>query len=347
VEEPLRNITGGAREDAGVQAGTLMHGASAEFHAVLRSAQLVAVTDAPVLLFGKSGTGKELLAHAIHAGSPRRQGPMVAVNCAALPDALAEGELFGYTKGAFTGAMRNWGGRIAAAHRGTLFLDEVGELPLPIQSKLLRFLESGECQPLGTEHPCRVDARIIAATNRDLMAMVRQGSFREDLFYRLHVVPLHLPALRDRTGDIGLLTRQFLTEFASQYRVPCPGVSARSWSILQRYPWPGNVRELRNVCERLVILQPAGGLIQPCHLPEEIMRGALLGADGDTTTDAGATPSIPFTMPEGGVDMEALEREVICQALLRTQGNRTLAARLLRISRDALLYRMKKYAMRP
>lgn len=295
---------------------------------VLRSAQIIACTEASVLIKGESGTGKELVARAMHAASLRSKQPLITVNCAALPEHLAESLLFGHRKGAFTGADQHQVGLIGAADNGTLFLDEVGELPLNLQAKLLRFLESGEIVPLGEVRPRQLNVRVFAATHRDLYAMAEQGQFRADLFYRLHVVPVELPALRERKEDIELLAKYFLKSFAEQHQLASASLSKDAKQALQKYAWRGNVRELRNLCERLSILL-AGADIQATNLPLEIRTPH-------------STPLTAFALPEQGICLETLEQDLLRQALERSQHNKTQAARLLGISRDALNYRLKK-----
>lgn len=307
-------------------------GHSGAFSTVIRAAQIVAVTDVTVLILGESGTGKELLARAIHEYSQRAQHPFITINCAALPENLAESELFGHRKGAFTGAVIHQLGRIQAAHGGTLFLDEVGELPLAVQPKLLRFLESGECQVIGKTYAERVNTRIIAATHRNLRTQMQAGQFREDLYYRLHVVPLELPPLRQRGKDLDLLLHTLTTQLAQQHHLSPPNYSADTLRILRRYPWPGNVRELRNFCERMLILC-SGQTIEPHHLPFEYQASPAVASHKE------------FTLPETGVDLDGLEIQMIRQALAKTYGNRSQAARLLGLTRDTLLYRIKKYAI--
>ena len=304
---------------------------SALFEAVLRSAQLIAQTDASVLITGESGTGKELVARAMHAQSRRQHKPFITVNCAALPESLAESLLFGHRKGAFTGAESQQIGLIGAAEGGTLFLDEIGELPLSLQAKLLRFLESGEVLPLGEAQAKRIDVRIFAATHRDLYAMAQQGEFRQDLFYRLNIIPVELPALRERKEDIELLIQHFLQYFAEQHQLATAHLSKEAKQQLIKYSWQGNVRELRNMCERLSILL-AGREIGLTNLPLETRTNANNTAQG-------------FALPAQGINLDELERDLLIQALDRTQQNRTHAARLLGISRDALNYRLKKYAL--
>ncbi len=303
-------------------------GQAPAFQAVIRAARLVAVTDATVLVQGESGTGKELLAREIYRTSRRASKPLVVVNCAALPETLVEAELFGYRRGAFTGAQQDYPGRIRSADGGTLFLDEIGELPLPLQAKLLRFLEAGEVQGLGETRPRQVDVRVIAATNRRLEEQVRKGRFREDLWYRLAIVPLELPPLRERREDILPLARHFLDSLSRRHGLPTPKLDRTAERRLLDHPWPGNVRELRNLCERLVILLP----------------GETVGAD-NLRLEAPTKQAGDLRLPDEGLVLDELEAELIRQALERTAGNRTRAARLLGLSRDTLLYRMKKYAI--
>lgn len=311
---------------------TSLLGNSPEFNSVIRSAKIIAATDVTVLLLGESGTGKELLAQALHQDSPRRDAPFITINCAALPENLVESELFGHRKGAFTGAVEGQSGRLRAAEGGTVFLDEIGELPLAIQAKLLRFLESGECQAVGENAPHKVDVRVVAATNRDLFSLVNQGLFREDLYYRLNVVPLELPPLRQRRGDVALLVERLTAQLAGQYNLEAPRYSNKALTRLEGYAWPGNIRELRNFCERMVVLLN-GRTIEVENLPQEIAHQQSVAKHK------------PFTLPDNGIRLEELEQEMIRQALERTRGNRSRAARLLGLSRDTLLYRIKKYAL--
>ncbi|MEW6765040.1 MAG: sigma-54 dependent transcriptional regulator [Pseudomonadota bacterium] len=301
---------------------------------VIRSAQIVARTDVTVLLSGETGTGKDLLARALHEASPRSRGPFVAINCAALPESLVESEMFGHKRGAFTGALDDRLGHVRSAEGGTLFLDEVGELPLAVQAKLLRFLESGECMPVGDSRVVRVDVRVIAATHQNLAKLVSEGRFREDLYYRLQVVPLELPALRERSGDIDMLLNRFLLHFAGEHGVPMPQLTQEARSALRRHGWPGNVREMRNLCERLVVLFN-GRTVDLGNLPREISQSASKGV---ASQDG-------FHLPDEGIDLEWLESEMIRQALERARGNKSRAARLLGITRDTLLYRLKKFAL--
>jgi len=299
--------------------------------ATLRSAQLIAATDVTTLITGETGTGKELLAQAMHQASARNQAGMININCAALPDNLVEAELFGYRRGAFTDARQDQPGKFRAADGGTLFLDEVAELPLPVQVKLLRFLESGEIQPLGQTTTEKVDVRVIAATNRDLYELVQQGAFREDLYYRLNVVPLHLPPLRERFTDIELLLGKLTARLGIYHRLDTPRYTTAAIEALQAYAWPGNVRELRNFCERMLVLLP-GKTVDVTNLPAEIIRP-------EATTDDS------LQLPGSGIQLDNLEASMIRQALARVTGNQSKAARLLGITRSALIYRMKKYAI--
>jgi DNA-binding NtrC family response regulator len=307
-------------------------GDAPELATVLRAARLVAMTDAPVLIQGESGTGKELLAARVHRDSPRRAGPLITVNCAALPEALAESLLYGHRKGAFTGATANHDGYVLQANGGTLLLDEIGELSLAVQAKLLRFLESGECQPVGQPTSVTANVRIIAATNRDLGAEAAAGRFRQDLFYRLNVVPLTLPPLRERREDIPALLHYHSEQVALRYGLEAPRIGRQALHALCGYTWPGNVRELRNLCERLVILC-GGREIEVENLPVEIRNPQSAAHRGG------------YQLPPDGVRLDELEVTLIRQALAHSAGNRSRAARLLGLTRDTLLYRLKKYAI--
>jgi two-component system, NtrC family, response regulator HydG len=308
-------------------------GHSPSLEALVRTAQIAAATDVHILIEGETGTGKELMAHAIHAVSARSARPFVTVNCAALPHELVESLLFGHERGAFTGAHENKEGYVRRAHTGTLFLDEIGEMPLTIQAKLLRFIEYGEVHPLGSTAHENVDIRIIAATNRNLGEMVDSGEFRRDLFYRLNVVPLQIPPLRERNRDIPELVRHFL-KFAAQ-RNQCEPVnfSREALDALRRYPWPGNVRELRNVCEHVAAMMP-GQTVCANKLPLELH-----------VKSPKQQSSTGFELPAGGIDMELLEIDLLKQALAQASGNKSEAARLLGLTRDAFLYRLKKFGL--
>ncbi|MGR9046384.1 MAG: sigma-54 interaction domain-containing protein [Gammaproteobacteria bacterium] len=310
-------------------------GQSPAIDSLLRSARMVASTDVTVLIKGETGTGKEVLATAIQKESRRANKPFITLNCAALPESLVESELFGHKKGAFTGASHNKQGIFQSADGGTLFLDEINSLPLTIQAKLLRFLETGECMAVGETKPYCVDVRIIAATNQDLNKQIDEGEFRRDLYFRLNVVPLDLPPLTQRLEDIDNLIEHFLSHFSGTHSLTPPKFSKRALKVLKSYQWPGNIRELRNLCERLSILL-AGKTIEPENLPHEFTA---------CNNKAPLTPTSDFTLPAVGIQLDSLEADLIHQALTRTNGNRSKSARLLGISRDTLLYRIQKHGL--
>ncbi|MDH5639306.1 MAG: sigma-54 dependent transcriptional regulator, partial [Nitrospinota bacterium] len=303
-----------------------MIGSSPGLLSVIRAARLVASADVSTLIRGESGTGKELLARMIHSESQRADKCFVAINCAALPESLAESLLFGHRKGAFTGATDAQPGVIKSANGGTLFLDEIGELPHAVQSKLLRFLESGECLAVGDTAPFKVNVRIISATNRDLYEESRDGRFRMDLFFRLNVVPLELPPLRDRLEDLDAIMSSFISSFASENSLEAPAFSPEAMDVLRRHSWPGNIRELRNFCQRMTILL-SGKVIMPENLPMELK------------SQAKDRVSATFSLLDLGMGLKEMEEELIRQALARTDGNRSQAARMLGVTRDTLLYR--------
>lgn len=286
---------------------------------VVETAAVVAPSVAPVLISGESGVGKEIVVQLIHGWSPRAAGPLVAANCAGLPESLIESELFGHTKGAFTGADAQRRGFFRAADGGTLFLDEIGELPLALQPKLLRALESGQVTPVGSEVPVQVDTRLVAATNRDLGEAVEQGTFRDDLYYRINVIELIVPPLRDRRDDILPLARRFATEFA---RSPVR-LSPQATQYLLAHQWPGNVRELRNAVQRACLLC-RGDVIMPEHLPPKV---AATAAGGEEPVDTGR--------------LSQVERATILATLEECGQNRTHAAKKLGISRRALIYKLR------
>jgi transcriptional regulator with PAS, ATPase and Fis domain len=285
---------------------------------VLQTAAVVAPSDAPVLILGSSGVGKEVVARLIHAWSGRAAGPMIAANCAGLPESLIESELFGHTKGAFTGASQSRQGFFRAAHGGTLFLDEIGELPLHLQPKLLRALESKQVTPVGSDEPVPCDARLVAATNRDLAEAVRAGRFRDDLYYRINVVELVVPSLAERSDDVLPLARRFAAEFAG---TPVR-LSPQAVQCLLSYRWPGNVRELRNAIQRACLLS-RGDVILPEHLPPKL--ASLAG---------------PSTIERAG-RLSQVERATILATLAESDGNRTQAAKKLGISRRTLIYKLR------
>jgi transcriptional regulator with GAF, ATPase, and Fis domain len=310
-------------------------GHSQQWRDVLAQAARVAQTETTVLLTGESGTGKEVVARFIHQGSRRKNGPFVAINCAALPDQLLESELFGHERGAFTGAVSSKPGRIEQANGGVLFLDEVGEMAPTVQAKLLRVLEEREFMRLGSTRSSRADIRVVAATNRDLQAAMRRGAFREDLYYRLSVFEIALPPLRDRLDDILELADAFLAEIGGAVGKPPAGIAREAKDQLLTYPWPGNVRELRNAIERAVILAD-GGYIRTEHLPLSVPRETAANPDGEI----GAA-----TLPPGGVNLEDLERSLVSKALTQARFNKTRAAKLLGLTRAQLYSRIEKYGL--
>jgi DNA-binding NtrC family response regulator len=292
----------------------------------------VAAVQSTVLLTGESGTGKEVVARFIHHASRRSQGPFIAINCAALPDQLLESELFGHERGAFTGAVTTKPGRIEQASGGVLFLDEVGEMAPTVQAKLLRVLEEREFMRLGSTRVLHADIRVIAATNRDLHAAMQRGEFREDLYYRLGVFEISLPALRDRLEDVLELADSFLAEIGETVGRPAAGISREARDHLLTYEWPGNVRELRNAIERAVILAD-GGFIRSEHLPVTPRRAARSDEEGSGT------------LPAGGVNLEDIERSLVVKALTQARHNKTRAAKLLGLTRAQLYSRIEKYGL--
>lgn len=297
---------------------------SPQMQALLRDAALVAASDTRVLITGESGVGKEVVADLIHAWSRRSGGPLIKINCAAIPETLLESELFGHERGAFTGATRQRIGRFEEARGGTLFLDEIGDMALPLQAKLLRVIQDGRFQRIGSNLDIHSDARILASTNRDLATAVREGRFREDLYYRLNVVELHVPPLRERPEDILPLATHFLRQFTGGRARFAPSVP----DLLQRYPWPGNVRELRNVMERAALLC-RGELVLPEHLPTRILQAPSPEPNSTGTTESER--------------LEEVERQTILEALRRYGYNRTETARALGISRRTLVYKLQRY----
>lgn len=293
---------------------------SLEMRRLVDTAAVVAPSDAPVLITGESGSGKELVAQLIHQWSPRSETPLVAANCAGLPESLIESELFGHTKGAFTGASQARQGFFRAASGGTLFLDEIGELPMHLQPKLLRALESGQITPVGSDRPIDIDTRLVAATNRDLEQAAREGKFRDDLYYRINVVELRVPPLRERRDDVLTLARHFATEFSGG---PVR-LSPQSVQCMLAYAWPGNVRELRNAMQRACLLC-RGDVIMPEHLPPKIASPAAKPPNAATDHNR----------------LSQMERAAILATLDETNGNRTQAAQKLGISRRALLYKLR------
>jgi DNA-binding NtrC family response regulator len=283
------------------------------------------------LILGATGTGKELVARALHDMSPAARKHFVPVNCSALVETLFESELFGHVRGSFTGATQDKPGLIEHADGGTLFLDEIGDMPMAIQAKLLRVLQSREVQRVGSLSPRKVNLRVVAATHRDLRAAVAAGTFREDLFYRLSLIELHIPKLTERTGDLPLLVRHFVSHFAQLYGKPIRGLTPRAMLALERHHWPGNVRELENAIGHAAILV-MGEVIDVGDLPEY-----LLGAKGEAPSAVSPAADL------GAEGLQAVEKRMLVEALVKAKGNKSEAARILRISRDTLRYRLKKH----
>lgn len=303
-------------------------GRSSKLDEVFTLVSKVAPSDSTVLLLGESGTGKELLAKAIHYASKRKEEPFVTVNCSAIPENLMESELFGHVKGAFTGAIKNKPGKFEIADRGTIFLDEIGDLKIELQAKLLRVLQQMAFERVGGTKTVEVDVRVIAATNKDLTVAMKRGQFREDLFYRLSVVPIIIPPLRERKDDIPLLVDHFLVKFAKGQKIR---ISKEALRVLEGYDWPGNVRELENVMERAVVLS-GGKVIGEDDVPDFVKFGRA--------------EESKVQIPQDGISLEEIEKEAIVLALKKTGWNQTKAAEFLKIPRHVLLYRMKKLSIR-
>jgi DNA-binding NtrC family response regulator len=319
-------------------------GTSAAMRDLTTRISRVATSDATVLVIGESGTGKELVATALHDGSSRKDKPLIKINCAAIPKDLMESELFGYERGAFTGAVTSKPGRFELADAGTLFLDEIGEVPIEMQVKLLRVLQESEFERVGGIKTTRVDVRVIAATNRDLLAEVEAGRFRKDLYYRLNVVPIHLPPLRDRRADVPALVRHFIEKYNKRLNKKIEGIADEALVTLQAYPWPGNIRELENLMER-VILFADGPRIEAHDLPAPVrsgVGGTSLPTPESLTHEIGETPLKEILKAR----QAEIEKAFIVQALGKTEGNVTRAAKLLGISRKSLQTKMKEFGLR-
>lgn len=299
---------------------------------VFNLAAQVARRDSTVLVTGESGTGKELLAKAIHQNSLRVAKPFITVNCGAIPENLIESELFGHRRGSFTGAVADRVGKFEAANEGTVFLDEIGELPINLQVRLLRVIQEREIDKIGFPKPIPINVRIVAATNRNLRTLIEDGQFREDLFYRLSVVTVELPPLRERRDDIPLLLTHFLKKHCTRYQLVVPSVSDDALELLTRYDWPGNVRELENVIEHAVVLGPSD-VIRIEDLPAHIRQATS------------RVTSISLKLPDEGIDLEEVEKEILLQALEKNQWNQSRAARYLNLSRKTLIYRMEKFGL--
>lgn len=310
-------------------------GSSKAMERVFEIVRKVADTDASVLITGESGTGKELVARSLHHHSSRRNAPFIAVNCSAIPRDLLESELFGHVKGAFTGAIKDKAGKFQLADGGTLFLDEVGELPLELQPKLLRTLQERIVEPVGATRSYKLDVRVVAATNLDMEKALAESQFREDLYYRLAVIPIHLPTLRERQDDIALLVRYF----CGKHGADAVRFDSGAMEVLRSYRWPGNVRELENLVERLLIMRD-GDTVTRENLPDKMFSsGAAACAPSQSVR--------VVNLPDEGYPLEQLEREVVVEALERTAWNQTAAAKFLHVPRHTLIYRMEKYGIIP
>jgi two-component system, NtrC family, response regulator len=307
-------------------------GCSKSLMQVLDLAARAAQSDATVLIQGETGTGKELLAKAVHFNSSRRDGPFVVINCGAIPKDLLESELFGHVKGSFTGAVAHKRGKAELAHGGTLFLDEIGDLPADLQVKVLRLIQAGGIEKVGATDPLEVNVRIIAATHRNLQRMMEEGSFRDDLYYRLAVIPLNVPPLRERREDLLELLRHFFAKRREKHGHPQLELPEALERYFCAYRWPGNVRELENVVERLVVLA-RGDKVTYEDLPPYLRREEPAGA------------GVPTDLPAEGVSLESVERDLILKALIKSNWNQTQAARYLDLSRKTLIYRMEKHGI--
>jgi len=316
-----------------------MVGKSEKMQKVFALVSKVAATDSTVLVTGESGTGKELIAQAIHERSTRAKGPFIKINCAAIPGTLMESELFGYERGAFTGAVNSKPGRFELADGGTLFLDEVGEMSVEMQVKLLRVLQDKSFERVGGLRTIKVDVRLITATNKDLELEVKEGRFRGDLFYRLNVVPVTLPPLRDRSDDTPILIAYFVKKFTEQLRKPVPVINPECLELLTQFPWPGNIRQLENVVERLIVMSE-GGVITPEHLPEEILEYEETRFFESQSIAGGSLKEMVKDATR------RIEKKAIEEALSETSSNVTQAARKLNISRKGLQLKMKELGLR-
>ncbi len=338
--ETLTDISELAQRDEKIQELSRLVDTAGDFHGLVGKSPLMqqvfeltgkaAQSEAPVIIYGDSGTGKELVAHAIHTLGPRREGPFITCNCAALNEALLESELFGHVKGAFTGAYTHRLGRFEAAHRGDIFLDEIGDIPAAIQVKLLRVLETKQFERVGDHRPITTDVRIITATHRHLESLVAEGRFRGDLFFRINIIPIHLPPLRERLEDIALLVDHFLGRLRQTSGKAITGVTREAMQALLEYHWPGNVRELKGALEYGAVIAEAG-FIAPEHLPPKI-RGARLSP---VTPEAAGPP----------LEVETDEKTALIAALREARGNQSRAAALLGVSRVTVWHRMKKYGI--
>jgi DNA-binding NtrC family response regulator len=323
------------RIPAAAELGQWIIGESRAMEDVLNTIRLIGPRRCTVLITGETGTGKEMAARALHMASPRAPLPMVAVNCSALPDNLLEAELFGHVKGAFTGATNHRIGRFEQAHKSTIFLDEIGEMPIELQTKLLRVLQEREIQRLGSSESIRIDVRVVAASNSDLLERVRQGKFREDLYYRLNVVPLTMPPLRQRRGDIPLLVDHFLAKICRNEGIPVKHMTPETKERLRALPWPGNVRQLENMVEMAVAMSGDREILCPADLGLTPANFKVVPME---------QPELPIALPES-MDFDTVvghfERSILKQALTRTGGNKTAAAELLGLKRTTLIMKLR------
>jgi DNA-binding NtrC family response regulator len=335
----LRERAGHAAPVASLLGASTAIGAVRQRILQVAAADRLGETGPTVLVTGETGTGKQLVARAIHAAGPRSEGPFVELNCAAIPTTLLEGELFGAERGAYTDARSAKPGLFEAADGGTLFLDEIGLLDLGLQAKLLKVIEDRAVRRLGALAPRRVDVRILAATNRDLEVLAREGAFRIDLLYRLRVLTVDLPPLRAREGDARLLAEHFLRQFRERYGLGEARLSPAALATIERYPWPGNVRELANVLERAVLLHTPGRTLEPEHLG--------LGETGAASVGIEADGGVSVDFARGGISLERVERELIEKALSHTGWNRARAAEMLGLTKETLRYRIEKFRLSP
>ncbi len=309
-------------------------GSSRPMQEIYRTIEKVGLTDSSVLIYGESGTGKELVARAIHQASPRRDKPFIRVNCGALAESLLESELFGHERGAFTGAVKRKKGRFELAHLGSIFLDEIGDVSANMQLKLLRVLQEKEFERVGSEETIQVDVRVLAATNKNLLDLVQKGTFREDLFYRLHIIPIYLPALRERQDDIPLLVQHFLEKLGQELGKPGVELTAGAREKLKQYHWPGNIRELENVLERALVLSD-GAVISESDLP-------IITTGSQVPIAASFFERFHFNL---NATLEAIEKQLLELAMQQTHGNKSQAARLLGIKTNLLYYKLEKYGL--
>jgi DNA-binding NtrC family response regulator len=312
-------------------------GSSAKMESLAKIIELVSERRCTVLITGETGTGKEMVARAIHEASDRSRQPMVALNCSAIPENLLEAELFGHTKGAFTGAANMRIGRFEQANNSTLFLDEIGEMSIDLQAKLLRVLQEREVQRLGSSESIKVNVRVIAASNVNLAEQVKAGKFREDLYYRLNVVPIEMPALRERSSDVPLLARHFVEKVCKMEGIPVKQVYNEALEHLKAYSWPGNVRQLENIVEKAIVMSGSS----------PVLHASDFALPADKTRTVAPRTVQSFSLPEGGVDLAetvtVFEKKIVDEALKRTNGNKTLAAALLRLKRTTLISKLRMY----